>query len=222
MPTTIPSVDPSTKASNLIAFNGGAGVSIGDNAVSNAVLTNSIVSNGDLGISLTSNGNAGQPAPALTSAVNSGTKTVISGTLTASAYTTYQIQFFANVTADPSGFGEGQTYLGTLTVTTNGAGVASFEFSVKPAVATGEYISATATNPQNNTSGFSADVKVAASSTAVVRPGVAPASTGPGVATDVILGSLEPSSPSSEEDAMLSELAIELVQSNPRRLFSGS
>jgi hypothetical protein len=214
---------PAAKDGNLIAFNGGAGVSIGDSAVSNAVLTNSIVSNGDLGISLTGNGNDNQPAPVLTSAVSSSTKTVIAGTLTASAYTTYQVQFFANVTADPSGFGEGQTYLGTQDVTTNGAGVASFQFSAKPAVAAGEFISATATSPQDNTSGFAADVAVtSSSSTAAVQVGLSTTGAIQGVATDAVLGTLAPSDPNLEEDAILSELAAAVVQSHPRRLPSGS
>jgi hypothetical protein len=210
------------KDGNLIAFNGGAGVSIGDNATSNAVLTNSIVSNGDLGINLSGDGNDGQPAPALTSAVNSSTKTVISGTLTASADTTYQIQFFANVTADPSGSGEGQTYLGTQTVTTNGSGVASFTFSAKPALPTGEFISATATSPENNTSEFSADVAVGDATPSVSLPGASAASTNPVAARDVALGALAAFSPTSEEDARLSVLAAELVQTNHRRSSASS
>ena len=40
--------------------------------------------------------------------------------------TIYQLQFFSNPAADPSGFGQGETFMLTKSVTTNGSGVASF------------------------------------------------------------------------------------------------
>ena len=116
-------------------------------ASSNPILTNSIFANANQGIVLSGNGNDLQVAPVLTSAVSSSSSTVVVGTLTASPNTTYQIQLFADPAADPSGFGQGQTYLATKTVTTNGSGVASFTFTIKPALAAGEVISATATSP---------------------------------------------------------------------------
>jgi hypothetical protein len=36
------------------------------------------------------------------------------------------LEFYANGSADPSGYGEGQRYLGAATVTTDAAGSASF------------------------------------------------------------------------------------------------
>ncbi len=161
-----------TKAGNIIAFNGGTGVSVNDGALSNAILTNSIFSNANQGIVLNGNGNALQVAPVLSSAVSSGSGTVVQGRLTASPNTTYQLQFFANPTADPSGYGQGQTYLASKTVTTNSSGVASFSITIKPAVAAGQVISATATSPAQNTSAFSADVSVTDPKSKTTAPAV--------------------------------------------------
>ncbi len=62
---------------------------------------------------LSGNGNDLQVAPVLTSAVSSSTSTIVTGTLTASPNTTYQLQFFADPAADPSGYGQGETFLVT-------------------------------------------------------------------------------------------------------------
>src|SRR5205814_2244145 len=56
--------------------------------------------------------------------------------------------------ADASDFGEGQTYIGTTTITTDSSGNASFNVSF-PVVSQGQLISATATDPAGNTSEFS-------------------------------------------------------------------
>ena len=58
-----------------------------------------------------------QNYPVLTSATSGATMTV-QGTLTSAANTTFRIEFFSGG-ADPSGFGEGATPLGSLDVTTN-------------------------------------------------------------------------------------------------------
>ena len=73
----------------------------------------------------------------LTSAVSSSTGTVVAGTLTASPDTTYTLQFFTNTTADPSGSGQGETYLLTKSVTNQLAAVASFSVTIKAAVKAG-------------------------------------------------------------------------------------
>src|SRR5262249_28297737 len=60
-------------------------------------------------------GNNYQNFPALTSATSSSTSTLIFGTFREAAEpcTTLTLDFYANDTADPSGYGEGQTYLGS-------------------------------------------------------------------------------------------------------------
>jgi hypothetical protein len=201
------------RAGNIIAFNGGTGVSVNDSAVSNAILTNSIFSNANQGIVLNGNGNDLQVAPVLTSAVSSGSSTVVQGKLTAAPDTTYQLQFFANPTADPSGYGQGQTYLTTKTVTTNSTGVASFSVTIKPVVAAGQVISATATSPADNTSAFSADVTVTDPPSSK-RPTAdlvlaAPSASDP---ADFVLGVLTSTSSSDQDDTVLTELAVDQVQ----------
>lgn len=61
---------------------------------------------------------------------------------------------------DASGFGEGQTFLGFATPTTNGSGDAPLDVTLPVAVAGGQFITATATDPANNTSEFSACVQL--------------------------------------------------------------
>jgi Bacterial Ig-like domain (group 3) len=163
-------------AGNVIAFNGKAGVGIATVAPptppnSNDRITgNSIFANGGLGIDLgidgvTPNNPAGsptgpnllQPYPVLTLATPTLNGPVISATLDASASKSYTVEFFANLVADSSGFGEGQTYLGSEVVTTKADGHVAFTFEA-PLAAAGRYISATATDPTGNTSEFAHDL----------------------------------------------------------------
>lgn len=156
---------------NLISGNTGAGVSVTDDgsalALNTIVRGNSIYANGGLGIDLgvggitandagdvDSGSNNLQNFPAL-SAVYTGPTTRVVGTLNSTANTTFTLDFYANTAADPSGFGEGQRYLGSATVATDAAGNASFDVTLAGATAAGEVVSATATDPTGNTSEFS-------------------------------------------------------------------
>jgi uncharacterized repeat protein (TIGR01451 family) len=130
---------------NRIAFNGGAGVSI-QTMTFNTILGNSIDANGGLGIDLTSGGNDNRPAPTLVSAVVVGTTTVVTGTLQSIPNAAFRLEFFASPAADPSGFGEGNTFLGNVEVTTDANGFASFVATVPVAVPPGQVVTATATD----------------------------------------------------------------------------
>jgi hypothetical protein len=172
-------------AGNVIAVNGAVGVDVQDPndtgmVLNNAILSNSIYGNAALGIDLGDDGvtpnhqgglingpNGFENYPVLSSAVASSSGMTVPGTLNAAASETFTIQFFSNPTSDPSGHGQGQTYLGSITVTTDSNGNASFTATL-PVVPAGYAISATATDPNGNTSEFSQDVTVttAASSTA--------------------------------------------------------
>ncbi len=163
-------------AANTIAFNGSHGVNVVANSTGNRILGNSIHSNGGLGLDLsggTQDANAVtkndkkdpdtgpndlQNFPVLTSAETSGGSTTVEGTLNSTPSTTFTVQFFASETADPSGHGEGQTFLGETTATTDANGDASFTFTETPAVPGGEFVTANATSPTNDTSEFSAAV----------------------------------------------------------------
>ncbi len=170
---------------NVVAFNSSDGVGVvagpctsnptaSSSVFGNSVLSNSVFSNGGLGIDLGSDGvtandpgdgDAGandlQNFPVLTSALNSGGNTVITGTLNSAANANFTIRFFSSPMADDSGNGEGKTFLGDLTgVTTDGTGGAGFSFPVTPEVPAGHVVTATATGPDGDTSEFSEAVDV--------------------------------------------------------------
>ncbi len=162
-------------AGNRIAFspNGFAGVRIRDGSTNNGILSNAIFSNGALGIDLGAAGvtpndpcdtdtgaNMSQNFPVLVQAVG-GPRTVIRGTLNSAPGAAFVLQFFASSACDPSGYGEGQLYLGDLTVVTSNNCTASFVATLAESVPIGNVITATATDAANNTSEFSACVPVA-------------------------------------------------------------
>jgi titin len=142
-------------ANNVIAFNGSYGVLV-DGGLGNAILHNSLFGNGlpgGGGIGLFDGGNNSQPAPTLTSAASSGGSTTVQGTLSGLASTSYTIELFANSDATD---GEGRQFLGSYTVTTDDSGNVSFSLNVSMAVPSGWTVTATATDPWNDTSAFSA------------------------------------------------------------------
>ena len=155
-------------AANIIAFNERHGVLVAS-GVENGILSNDIFSNTLRGIDLGNNavtlndpgdGDSGanhlQNFPVLSFATTGS----VEGTLHSTPNTDFTIQFFANEACDPSGFGEGETFLGSTSVTTDGFGDANFT-GVFP-VPLGQVITATATtDPDNNTSEFSCcDIEV--------------------------------------------------------------
>jgi hypothetical protein len=154
-------------AGNTIAFNGSSGVGVvGTGTVGNAIRGNSIFSNAALGIDLgddgvTANDSSGhtgpnnfQDFPALTTFAY-GPTTHLSGSFSGQANATITIDFYANAAADPSGYGQGQRYLGSTTVTTDGNGHATFAVALSAATAAAEHVAATATDAAGNTSEFS-------------------------------------------------------------------
>ena len=111
-----------------------------DSSQDDAILGNSIYGNSGLGIDLGHDGcykipndssahtgpNLFQDFPVLSSATDADGATAIAGSLLGSPNTTYRIEFFSNPTADPSGYGQGETYLTIANVTTNSSGTVSF------------------------------------------------------------------------------------------------
>jgi titin len=142
---------------NTIAFNGTDGVLV-DTAVGVIISQNSIFASRNLGIELVNGANNNQAFPVLTSATSDGSSTTIAGTLTSAPNTTFTLEFFTNSVPNPSGFGEGQQYLGSWSVTTDGGGNVNFTATFPTGDTTGQYIAATATDPGNDTSSFSQDV----------------------------------------------------------------
>ena len=95
-----------------------------------------------------------QNYPVITSVTLSG-DTTIEGTLDSSPDTTFRLEFFDNDPADASGYGEGQEFLGTIDVTTDSAGIAQFTLTLPDLIPLDHFITATATDPDGNTSEFS-------------------------------------------------------------------
>jgi hypothetical protein len=154
----------STTAGNTIDDNTETGVEV-SSGTGNSILSNSIYSNGQLGIVLDGTGNNAIPAPIVTSATPLINSTTIIGTFSNPnlPYTSILIQVFSNQTADPSGYGQGQTLIGSTTLNTNSSGAGTFTLNLAAGVAPGLAISATATNIiTGDTSAFSADTVNAA------------------------------------------------------------
>jgi hypothetical protein len=197
-------------SANIIAYNGGNGVTVGanvsDRSIDDAVLENSIFGNAALGIDLgddgvTQNGSDGdsgpnlfQYFPVLSAAVTTGATTTITGTLAGAPNTTYQVELFTNPTADASGYGQGQVFLVSAAVTTSSSGAATFTVTTATVVAAGWWVSSTATDPNGNTSEFSADVQVMTSTSGSTRPADTQENTGIQAAEAVIVKPLVPSS----------------------------
>lgn len=98
-----------------------------------------------------------QNHPAITSAVNLGGLLRVSGTLHSSPLDAFTIEVFASPACDPSGFGQGQVFLGAKAVSTNAAGNATFEMCLPATVPSGWVVTSTATlEPLGATSEFSA------------------------------------------------------------------
>jgi hypothetical protein len=162
--------------SNNIQYNAGNGVVV-NSGTGNSIRGNAIANNAGLGIDLGNNGvtpNDSNDADAgannlqnfvvLTAATLGATSTTITGTLN-STNGTFTVELFANDTPEGSLHGEGQTYLGTTTVTTT-ANNGNFTFNV-PNALNGKWITATVTDTLNSTSEFSAAI-------ATALPNVAP------------------------------------------------
>jgi titin len=140
-------------AGNTIAFNHGFGVLVGSSTGTD-IRQNSIFANTSGGIGI-----GGEPGPVLGTPIhivgnNPGDQQ--SGTLDAAKSTTYILEFFTNAVCDPSGFGQGQTFVTSITVTTDANGHAGFTAFIPQSFLVGEpFITATATDPNGTTSGFS-------------------------------------------------------------------
>ena len=169
----------SATAPNRIAFNGntlgavtgGVGILAG---TGNAVQFNSIYSSVGLGIDLKEDGvtlndhldpdtgpNNLQNYPVLKTAVAGPASTTIAGTLDSTPNSTFTIQFFASNVVNPSGFGEGQFYLGqSQTITTDANGSATFVSTVPVHANAGQIISAVVTDSAGNSSEFASDITV--------------------------------------------------------------
>lgn len=163
--------------SNTIAYNTKDGIYISYTSYKKQIKGNAIYENGGLGINLiadaaeaaldvskvTSNdygdgdagGNQLQNFPIITSADYTGiTSVTVKGYLNSTPSSLFILHFYGNDICDPSGYGEGQVYLGTTDVTTNPSGSANFS-KVLSTSKQYDCISVTAMDNLGNTSEFS-------------------------------------------------------------------
>jgi parallel beta-helix repeat protein len=158
-------------AGNVIAFSSVKGVLLFDPATThNAIRGNSIFGNTNLGIDLNNDGvtpnhigleagpNDFQNYPVITSAFGFGANTGIAGTLNSLPNQPYFVDVYRSPAADPSGYGQGKFYLGSVSVTTDGSGNGTFAFTTTAGNYTGQYLSTTATSAGGDTSEFSLTV----------------------------------------------------------------
>ncbi len=78
----------------------------------------------------------------------------INGTLNSRANQTFTLDFYGNAALEESDSGEGERWLGAITVTTGGGGNASFAAAFTNLFGAGSWITATATDANGNTSEF--------------------------------------------------------------------
>lgn len=158
---------------NEIAGHRLSGISIANTYSGVRISGNSIHDNAGLGIDLVTagfltgitlndpmdadaGGNGLQNYPVLTAAASAGASTTVTGTLNSLPNQSFTVEFFANPACDASSHGEGKTFLGLTTITTNSAGNASFNAVLPVGVPVGAVIAALAThNATGNTSEFS-------------------------------------------------------------------
>jgi hypothetical protein len=138
---------------NLIAFNGQDGIDLMDGG-QDQFTQNSIHDNKSAGIYLVWGQNQNAAPPVLTSTASSG---ILSGTLTWAPNTSYVIEIYSSHALPTAGKEQGPTFVQDVTVTTDGSGKGSFAVPEPDG-----YYTATATDPNRNTSAFSNGVAVSA------------------------------------------------------------
>jgi CSLREA domain-containing protein len=169
-------------SSNVIAYNGGAGVLLDDWGVGPpqgvAILGNTMHSNLGTTIDLGSDGhtpndagdgddgcNTLQNYPDLDVALVGDASTTVHGTLDSQPDTWYRLEFFENPTCGKSGYGEATSYLGYFDVQTDGTGQVSFKAPLAGEVTLGATVSATATPFDADTDAFGGTSEVSACAT---------------------------------------------------------
>ena len=172
-------VGGSAALANMIIDNTGAGVAVTDaGTTGNSIRFDKIYNNGGLAIDLGDTGvqvnHAGSTTGpnnlqnyTLITAATPGSTTIITGTLNSVASTTYTLDFYADTTPDITFYGPGEICLGSMSVSTNVSGIANFTASLTAVTTTGEWVTATATDPSGNTSEFAGDRQLPYTSTSL-------------------------------------------------------
>ena len=163
---------------NEIAGHLVSGVSVANTFAGVRIAGNSIHDNNDIGIDLVTTsflygatpndpldadtgGNGLQNYPEIATAMRQGPSIQVIGSLHSSPLSDFTVEFFASPECDPSGFGQGQEFLGSTGVTTDAAGDVDFDVLIAASIPDGWVVTSTATlEPIGATSEFSACVAV--------------------------------------------------------------
>jgi hypothetical protein len=154
---------------NFIVFNDQGGICIRDNgATGNTVFGNSIDGNGGLGIDLECDGvtpndpgdgdigaNDRMNFPVISFATTRSGEVTTAATLSTEPSSPLTVDFYSSESCDPSGYGEGKRYLGSMPVMTDTTGFSSLRAHFAGPVAPGDAITAV-TRLEHQTSEFSA------------------------------------------------------------------
>ena len=179
---------------NIIRSNGGAGIAVrGNGADGNRLTRNALSGNDGLGIDLDDDGvtpndptdadvaaNDGMNFPVIGFATGGASQTAVGLTLQSRPSTRFTIELFSTPACDPTGHGEAATFQGTTALTTDGSGRADAIETLNRAIPAGHFMTATATDPEGNTSELSACVAVATANQAPVLAPLPPLTRGEG------------------------------------------
>lgn len=164
---------------NVVAGHMLTGINVGARTGDVRLTQNHVYDNGGLGIDLVTitfrtgvtlndnldldeGGSGLQNFPEIATATRRGVSGIeVQGQFHSEPLNAYTLEFFANSTCDPSGYGEGSMYLGHTDVTTDANGDATFLTMLDASIPAGWYITSTATlEPVGATSEFSECVVV--------------------------------------------------------------
>ena len=178
---------PIAGQANTIAHNAGAGIVVASNGTGVRISSNAILANGapdalfpnpSPGIDLIGSsgvggvtpndpgdadtgGNGLQNFPILTAAQTSASGLHVTGQLNSLPSQSFVVELFAGAACDPTGFGQGERYLGSTTLITDASGNAALDVTLPFSVVAGEAVTATAAQSNTgNTSEFSACITV--------------------------------------------------------------
>src|SRR5262245_46147936 len=157
---------------NVIANNHDSGIEVqGLSSTGNTIRGNSIYSNGKIAIDLSGDGvtpndaldgdggpNNRQNYPRIRSAVPTlALGTNVQGVLDSAPATAYSLDFYGSPSCEarPQGFTEGLVYLGSKDVVTDGSGHVEFSADLTFTIEAGQPVTASATDPNGNTSELS-------------------------------------------------------------------
>ena len=165
--------DGTVTGANRIVSNALAGVLV-ESGTANSIRANAIYRNGALGIDLAPSGVTANDAcdadtgadqlqnfPVISSASSLSGVTTVQGSLDSTASSSFTLDFYANTECDPSGYGQGRIWLGSVPLSTDPNCFASFEVPLTTASPV-QFVTATATDGSGNTSEFSACIPVPA------------------------------------------------------------